>query len=126
VQQRKCLAVFQFGNFLPSEMFLYGTGCAYLANSMSKKSKSCSWRGRGLACHSYRDYLIRSLGTPEGLRAFSEGIRDIATALNSLLMTTFVLFSKCSPGETILRITIFLALSKIVIGQECRGCRRNH
>ena len=67
--------------------------------------------------HSYRNYLIQTLGTPDGLRALSELIRDVVFSCAILL-----LFLSNHPfGETCLRIAAALALSKAVFRVEGHG-----
>jgi hypothetical protein len=63
--------------------------------------------------------LIRSLGTPDGLRALGEFVRDAAAAMNSSLITLFVLFGKHSICGTVFRATAALAVSKTLGGLSC-------
>jgi hypothetical protein len=67
--------------------------------------------------HSCRNYLVQSIGTPDGLRALSELIRNVVFAGAILL-----LFLSNHPFvETGLRIAAVLALSKAVFRFEGRG-----
>lgn len=62
-------------------------------------------------------YLIRSLGTPDGLRALGEFVRSTAFALSLFLITALMLFRKHSFAGTMLRVAVVLALNK-VLGAE--------
>ena len=67
--------------------------------------------------HSCRNYLVQSIGTPDGVRALSELIRNVVFAGAILL-----LFLSNQPfGETCLRIAAALALSKSVFRFEGHG-----
>jgi hypothetical protein len=86
---------------------------------MSKQSKRNRRRVSPRMQHSYRNYLVQTLGTPDGLRALSELIRDVTFAGAILL-----LFLSNHPfGETCLRTAAALALSKAVFRVE--GHRQN-
>lgn len=67
--------------------------------------------------HSYRNYLVQTLGTPDGLRAVGELIRDVAFGCVILLL----FLSNHSFGETCLRAAAALALSKAVFRVEGHG-----
>lgn len=54
------------------------------------------------------NYLVASLGTPDGLRALSELVSNLACASAIFLL----LLGKYPFGETLLRIAAALALSK--------------
>lgn len=66
---------------------------------------------------SWRNYLVRSIGTPDGLRALSELIRNMVLAVAIL----FLFLSNHPFGETCLRIAAALALSKAVFRVEGHG-----
>jgi hypothetical protein len=84
---------------------------------MSNQSKRNRRRVSPQMQHSYLNYLVRTLGTPDGLRALSELIRDVAFACAILL-----LFLSNHPfGETCLRTAAAVALSKVVFRVEGHG-----
>lgn len=56
----------------------------------------------------YRAYLVRSLGTPDGLRAFAECIRSVAAFVICLL----ILSGKHPLPETIVRSVAAVCISK--------------
>lgn len=83
---------------------------------MSKKHKRNRSGTSAHRCH--KDYLIRSLGTPDGLRAFGEFVRNAATALSLFRITTFILFHDHSFAATMLRVAELLALTRALVGFE--------
>ncbi len=84
---------------------------------MSNHSKRNRRRESPRMQHSYRTFLVQSIGTPDGLRALSELIRNVVFAGAILL-----LFLSNHPfGETCLRIAAALALSKAVFRVEGHG-----
>lgn len=83
---------------------------------MSMISKRNRGRESPRTYHSYRDYLVRSLGTPDGLRALSELVGN-AVFGGAII---FVLLSEHPFRETFLRIAAALALSRAVFRVERR------
>lgn len=61
---------------------------------------------------SREDPLAARLGTPDGLLALGEFIRNIAVAFSLLLLTGFILFNKEPVAQTMLRVIAALALNK--------------
>jgi hypothetical protein len=116
---RKGVRSFQFGIHLTHRnVSVWNMICLSEAISMSKNRKRN--RSGELAsthrCH--ENYLIRSLGTPDGLRALGELVRNTAAAFSLFLITTFILFNKHSFAGTMLRITGALALNRALVGVE--------
>jgi hypothetical protein len=85
---------------------------------MSTNRKRNRWKELAAAYRCNEDYLIRSLGTPDGLRALGEFVRNTAAALSFFLITTVILFDKHSFAGTMLRITGVLALNRVLAGLE--------
>jgi hypothetical protein len=83
---------------------------------MSMISKRNRGRESHRTYHNYQDYLVQSLGTPDGLRALSELISN-AVFSGAII---FVLLSKHPFCETFLRIAAALALSRAVFRVERR------
>jgi hypothetical protein len=70
---------------------------------MSKNSKrNRSQKQPSYHSHrSYQSYLIQSLGTPDGVHALGEFIRNTTTALILALATLFILFMQATPCRNI-------------------------
>jgi hypothetical protein len=83
---------------------------------MSMISKRNRGRESPRTYHHYRDYLVQSLGTPDGLRALSELVSNAVFAS----AIVFVLLSKHPFCETFLRIAAALAMSRVVFRAERR------
>jgi hypothetical protein len=79
-------------------------------------SKRNRWRESPQRHHNCRDYLVQSLGTPDGLRALSELVSNALFASAII----FVLLSKHPFCETFLRFAAALALSRVVFRVERR------
>jgi hypothetical protein len=118
--QTKHLVGSILGPLLIVTMFPFGTEAAALLrtspeDAMRKNSKENQrWESKR-ACHNYRDYLVRSLGTPDGLRAAAEFIRS-ASAL--CIMWWLVLSGERPFPETIIRIIAAVAISKALFKAE--------
>ena len=84
---------------------------------MSNQSKRNRGRVSPRMQHCYRNDLIQTHGTPDGLRALGELIRDVA--FSSVILLLFL--SNHPFGETCLRTAAALALSKAVFRVEGRG-----
>jgi hypothetical protein len=75
---------------------------------MRKNSKENRRRELWRTCQNHCDYLVRSLGTPDGLRAVAEFIRSAA-----LCITCWLILSGEHPmTETIIRTIAAVAISK--------------
>lgn len=84
---------------------------------MSNQPKRTRQRVSPRTQHGYRNHLVQTLGTPDGVRALSALIRDVAFAIAILLL----FLSNHSFGETCLRTAAALALSKAVFRVEGHG-----
>lgn len=84
---------------------------------MLRNSKRTRWRDPVRADHNRRDFLVQSLGTPDGLHAVSELLSNVVFA-SALL---FLILSKNSFVDTFLRIAAALAFRKILFRVEGRG-----
>ena len=80
----------------------------------SKRNRRQEWHRTH---HNHVDYLVRSLGTPDGLRALSEFFSNLIFAGAIILL----FLSKHLFGDTSLRIAIALALSKAIFRVERHG-----
>lgn len=85
---------------------------------MLKKRKRNRWAELASACRCHEEFLIQSLGTPDGLRALGEFVRNTATALSLLLVTTFILFDEHSLAGTMLRVAGVLVLNRALASLE--------
>lgn len=81
---------------------------------MSTNSKGNRRRELSRAHHNYRDYLVQSLGTPDGLRALSELVSNAAFVSGILLLV----LGKHLSDETFLRTVAFLVLIRAVLRVE--------
>jgi hypothetical protein len=84
---------------------------------MSRNSKRVGWHGSPPAHHNHCDYLVQSLGTPDGLRALSELVSDVVFASAVLVL----ILSKNTFGDTFLRVAAALALRRALFRVGGRG-----
>jgi hypothetical protein len=84
---------------------------------MPKNSKRNRWRRSARAHQTHCDYLIQSLGTPDGLRAASEFVSSVVFA-GALL---FLILSGNSFVDAVLRIAAAMALGRVLFRIEGRG-----
>lgn len=84
---------------------------------MPKNSKRNRWRRSARARYTHCDYLVQSLGTPDGLRAASEFVSNMVFA-GALL---FLILSKNSFVDAVLPIAAAMVLSRVLFRIEGRG-----